>query len=392
MTERRAVAVVGAAVTKIGLQPDRTSVGLAGEALRDSLEDAGLSREDIDGVSVNLGYPLGDNYDRLTDELGLRVKFAAESWTHGRFTGSMFMQAARAIANNLADVVVCLNGLKWDLPPVRLDVPHIGDYSRYGMAGAADPAALSLRRYMHLYGADPDRLGRVVLTFRRHAALNPRAMFRDPLTWDDYLASPKLIDPLRELDRVSNLGLGTRASQAGISVILASANIAKTLRQPPVYVIGTQPMQAGPEEAYMSRPGLGLFMQTTSTFQPTANDMAVYRAAGLKPGDMDGFYPNDNFSPFAWFLLERFGHCRPGEAHEWVTEERIALDGELPMNSNGGHMSEGQTTGWGQLVEMVHQLRHTCGERQIKDAELLQWATVFGDSIILGNEPIASRS
>ena len=81
--------------------------------------------------------------------------------------------------------------------------------------------------------------------------------------------------------------------------------------------------------------------------------------------------------------LERFGFCPPGEAHRWIQDGRIELGGELPVNTNGGMMSEGDYTGYNHLVEITRQLRGECGERQVEDASAIQWATAIGDSLIL---------
>jgi acetyl-CoA acetyltransferase len=304
----------------------------------------------------------------------------------------MLTDAALAVTNDLADYVVCLGGVKWDLPSLGPDVPNTGDYRRYGMGGL-DNAAIAYQRYLHLSGGSGDRLGDVILTFRRHAGLNPAAMNREPLTREDYLNSPKLLDPLRALDTVSNSGKAVRQSQFGVCVIVGKADAAAALRQPPVHLVAAGGMRGGVEEAYLARPGLGIYAQTDrGTLAPTDDDLAVFEATGLKHSDMDGFYTYDNFAPFVWYALERYGYCGPGEAHSWVTEERISLGGELPVNTNGGHLSAGHTCGWGQIVEMARQLRHTCGDRQITDAQILHWATVYGESIVFANEPVKARA
>ena len=83
-------------------------------------------------------------------------------------------------------------------------------------------------------------------------------------------------------------------------------------------------------------------------------------------------------------MLERFGFCAPGEAADWVQNGRIELGGELPVNTSGGHLSEGQLNGWGQIFEIVTQLRGEAGGRQVEGVRLAQWATTIGDSIIFG--------
>jgi acetyl-CoA acetyltransferase len=386
-------AVVGIGMTPVGQYPERTAIGLAAEALGAALADSGLARDDIDGFVWNLGRPSGDDYDRTTEALGLRARFVSQTWTHGRFTGTVLVTAALVVINGLADVVVCLGGLKRGAPgfAAHYGTPPHGDVAHYGMGGFADEAALALQRYLHLYRADRERLSDVVLTFRRHATLNEYAMLREPLTIEHYLASPKLVDPLRELDCFPANEKGFPRADLGVCVIVARAEAARVLRQSPVFLLAAQGIQAGREETYFGRPGLGLFSQVASTFSPTPWDRSVYEQAGLSTKDVDGFYTYDAFSPLVWYALERFGHCAPGEAPRWAAAERISVEGTLPTNTNGGLLSEGHTAGWGHVVEMVRQLRHRAGARQIRDAAILQWASVFGDSVLLTNDPSSPR-
>jgi acetyl-CoA acetyltransferase len=93
----------------------------------------------------------------------------------------------------------------------------------------------------------------------------------------------------------------------------------------------------------------------------------------------------DCFSPMVLFSLERFGFCKPGEALDYIKDGRIELGGELPVNTSGGLLSEGHIVGWNLFIEMVRQLRHECGPRQVPDAKLLQYASFLGESIIFRN-------
>ena len=95
----------------------------------------------------------------------------------------------------------------------------------------------------------------------------------------------------------------------------------------------------------------------------------------------------DGFSPQILWTLERFGFCAPGAAAGWVADGRIELGGELPVNTSGGHLSEGHANGWGHTLEIVRQLRGQAGPRQIPGITVAQWATTLGDSIIYGSEP-----
>ncbi len=104
--------------------------------------------------------------------------------------------------------------------------------------------------------------------------------------------------------------------------------------------------------------------------------------AGVTQKDVDALYTYDAFSPLVWFVLERFGFCGLGEAAAWTQKGRIELHGELPMNTSGGLLSEAHVSGWNSIAEIVRQLRGECGERQVRGARVMQWATAWGDSTI----------
>jgi acetyl-CoA acetyltransferase len=112
----------------------------------------------------------------------------------------------------------------------------------------------------------------------------------------------------------------------------------------------------------------------------------VFREAGIVPADVDTLHCYDGFSPQVLWTLERFGFAPPGEAADWVQNGRIELGGELPVNTSGGHLSEGHSNGWGQTLEIVRQVRGEAGERQVTDCELALWATTFGDAILYSKQ------
>jgi acetyl-CoA acetyltransferase len=104
--------------------------------------------------------------------------------------------------------------------------------------------------------------------------------------------------------------------------------------------------------------------------------------ADMTPSDIGALFSYDAFSILPWIALERFGFCKPGEAAAFTQNGRIELGGGLPMNTNGGLLSEGHIMGWNHQVEIVRQLRRECGPRQIKDVAIIQWANAYGDSLI----------
>jgi len=140
---------------------------------------------------------------------------------------------------------------------------------------------------------------------------------------------------------------------------------------------------AGREEATGGRPGLGLHQQSDSAPASSPRDVTIYEMSGVDRSDVDALYTYDAMTSNVWMTLERFGFCKAGEAWQFVNTGAIAPGGSLPVNTNGGLLSEAHVSGWNHVCEMVRQLRGECGERQVPGAEILQWASNRGDSFIL---------
>ena len=384
IADRAAIAGIGA--SRFGRHLPESQLALGAAAFRAALEDAGLERRDVDGLAVNLGWPLGLDYDRIAEAFGLDVRYVNQTWTHGRFVTMSLQQAALAVATGLAEVVACVAvasftrerdilGGPGDFEGMREEGGTHGENPPYGLTAPAAGAALAYRRYMSLYGATTDALGEVAVTLRSHARRNPNAVMRKPMTRADHRASREVVAPLRLFDCCI-------VSDGAVVVLITSAERARDLRQPPVLISGMQGIRAGRDEFIFAPPGLGINQQRPGRVTPRPEDGDAYRMAGIERSDIDGLYTYDAFTPLVLFVLERFGFCAPGEAHAWVGDGRIALGGALPVNTSGGLMSEAHVSGWNSIAEIVRQLRGEAGERQIPDPRHLQWATVWGDSIV----------
>ena len=382
---RDRTAIVGVGTSRFVVKTPETPLRLATQAFKAALADAGLTRDDVDGLVINIGWPLGVDYDRFAEVCGLRIRFADQSWTHGRFVGPTLQHAAMAVASGLARVVACVCGVSFIQERGLLGGPGDFEGTReeggtheenpvYGLTAPAAGAALAARRYFALYGATSEQLAAVPIAFRKHAMLNPQAIMRTPLTLEDHQASRWVVEPLHLYDCciVSD----------GAAVVLVSAPHARDTRRPPIWIGGMQGMRAGRDEFLFAVPGLGIGYQRSFRYTPTEDELLVYRMAGVDQKDVDGLYTYDAFSPLVWFVLERFGFCGLGEAAAWTQKGRLELGGDLPMNTSGGLLSEAHVSGWNSIVEIVRQLRGECGERQVKDARVMQWATAWGDSTI----------
>ena len=376
MRDRTAVSGVG---LLLGKYPERTSLSLAVEAYDIALADAGLERKDVDGI-IQLSY--GYDYDRFLEAVGADVRYAYPGWSHGRFVAPMLQHAAMAVATGMAKAVAIVHGRRSKAYGQTADHemwrqglgPH-GESPAYGALGPAFGAAIAAQRYFHLYGGSNEDLAPIAMAFRKHAQLNPIAVRKEPMSREDYLKSRWIIEPLRLFDCCQN-------NDGGACIIVTSAERARDLRKPPVYISGMQGVHAGRQLHNLTLPGLGVAQQDVFPYRPTREDLYAYEMAGVTQKDIDALITYDAFSPLVLFALERFGFCGPGEAREFVKDGRIELGGELPINTGGGLLSEGHMIGWNLFIEAVRQLRHECGERQVKDAQVIQYGSFLGESVI----------
>ena len=379
-------AIVGVGTSAFSTRAEESPLTLAARAFKAALADAGLEPRAIDGLAINIGWPLGVDYDRFAEALGLEIRFADQTWTHGRFVGPTLQHAAMAVHTGLATCVACVCGVSFTQQRGLLGGPGDFEGTReeggtheenpvYGMTAPAAGAALSAQRYFALYGATSRQLAAIPVAFRKHAMLNPRAIMQKPLTVEEHQRSRHIIEPLHLYDCCP-------VSDGAACVLVTSIERGRDGAKPPVLIAGMQGMRAGLDEFLFAPRGLGIHQQRTFRFTPGPDELLVYRMAGVTQRDINGLYTYDAFSPLVLFTLERFGFCGPGEAAAWVQDGRIELGGELPMNTSGGLLSEAHVSGWNSIVEIVRQLRGEGGARQIADARVLQWGTCWGDSLI----------
>lgn len=379
-------AITGAGKSRFARDTGKSTVWQIADALRVALDDSGLERHDIDGLYVNGG---GD-FDKMAEQLGLRVRAANQFWLHGRMCGPTLQYAALTVAAGLARNIACVyaidisergggygGGRSHSWEEFREGGGAHGEMAYYGLTHPGSGAAMAWQRYKHRYGVGDEAIAHVAVNSRAHACLNPEAMMRKPMTLEDYYASRLVIEPLRLFDfAVVNDG--------AVCIIVSSAEQARDCRKPPVYIAGMQGLHAGRDEFVFAPPGLGMWQQPDEpTIQRSRQAQAM---AGITHDDVDLFLCLDSFSPLVVFALEEFGFCAPGEAAAWVAADHGRLGGRMPVNTHGGHLSEGMLGGWSHQVEAVRQLRHECGERQVANARIAQFAMGQGVSMIYSNE------
>jgi acetyl-CoA acetyltransferase len=356
--KRAAIAGVGASAQ--GKLPDDTPLSLATTAIRAALDDAGLTKDDVDGLLTMPGTtsPEGPkHYLTLGGSLGINPRIAGSLVGGGSTAGQLIEQAALAIDAGMASVVVCVfadtartGGSKFDAPAGRGD-----SWGIWGMFGNAANSAMTAQRHMALYGTTSEQLGWVAVTCRKHASMNENAVMREPMTLEDHQASRPIVDPLKKFDCCL-------ISDGAVAIIVTSPERARSAAKKPVYLWGMGQAHT-----------LQTFEHPEWWYLPHQREAIhdAYRMAGVGPRDIDVAQLYDNFTISVLLWLEHGGFVEPGESGPYVEAgERITFGGELPVNTAGGNLSESYMQGWLHVVEGVRQIRGECGERQVDGAEV----------------------
>jgi acetyl-CoA acetyltransferase len=370
----REVAIVGVGLTPQGKLPGSTNLSLETDAFSLALADSGLAKTDIDGLlsepgTTDMHWAL--DYLRLGRALGINPRYTGSFAMGGATAGNLVTLAAMAVHTGMADYVACCFGDAAKTGPKR-PLLAAGGYlgtetannAAWGAFGAATWSGFSASRHMALYGTTSEQLGEVAVAARGHAALNPAAMMRTPITLEDHQNSRPIVEPFRLLDCCL-------VSDGGACVIVTTTERARDLPHPVVTLAGL---------------GQGFVTQDHECeewwYGPHQRDAmtAAFTMAGLGPQDVDVAELYDNFTISVIMWLEHAGFCKPGEGGPFVEGGRIRLGGELPVNTHGGHLSAGHPQGWWTLIEAVEQLRGTSGPRQVPDAEV---ALVGGRGLVL---------
>src|SRR5438445_386587 len=358
LSGRTAIAGVGA--TAFGKLPGRSAWSLQAEAVRLALEDAGLHKDDVDGLLTEpqFGEPLMLHGHVLGRMLGLKTNYLSTKSIGGATAISLVQEAAMAIEGGLCEVAVCVFGdnAKTGLP-MLFGLAQMGrgqaDEIAFGMAGGAVMEARSAMRYMHEFKVTHEMLGSVAIAFRDHATRNPNAQYREPLTMEEYLAAPFVSEPFRRYDCAIT-------TDGAVAVVVTSAARARDLAKPPAYVGGIG------QGHHLD----GLKDPTHYThFAGARSSARAFDMAGVTTEDVDVAQLYDCFTSTVLITLEDYGFCKKGEAGPFALEGNLGLGGELPTNTSGGMLSEGDLTGWNRVAEGVGQIR---GEStsQVEGAEV----------------------
>ncbi|HZG83752.1 thiolase family protein [Paenibacillus sp.] len=346
-------AIAGLGITDMGRIYGKTATDFAAEAIKLALDDAGLKPTELDGLLVNSGVTNGIDIN-LMNELGMRdVKLMNHMNSYGSTAGAMVQFAAMACAAGMANAVACVFADAPLVPDVSTGSAYASAsgqgfqtlYSAYGMFGAASLYAMSARRHMELYGTKSEQFGAIAVSQREWALLNPKAQMKKPMTLADHQTSRMIAEPLRLFDCCL-------VSNGGVAVIVTSAERARSLKQPPVYVLGFGQGHPGGREDEDVRTGAYESGKTAMTM------------AGVTPNDIDVCEIYDCFTYTVLVTLEDYGFCGKGEGGSFVEGGRLGPGGSLPTNTGGGQLSSFYMWGMTPLSEAVIQARGQGGARQ----------------------------
>jgi len=364
------VAIVGIGATEFSKDSGRSEIQMACEAIKAAVDDAGLNVADIDGI-VKFTMDYTDEM-HIASSLGIpNLKYCGECGLGGGASCATIVHAATAIAAGVVDCVVCYrtmnerSGRRYGRVPGAEQVmtapnAHFGSIMAFGFATPPSWVAMFATRYMHEFGATAEQLGWVSVVCREYACKNPNAMFYGrPITLQDYLESRMIVEPLRLYDCCVD-------TDGAVAIILTTAEKAKDLKQRPAYILGTTQGIATQGEMMTSyyRPMISILPESWYAGQE------LWRVTGLSPKDVDVAQFYDAFTPLIPMQLEEYGFCGVGEGCAFCEGgDRIRVDGEIPCNTSGGHLSEAYIHGMNLIAEGVRQIRGT-STSQVKDAEI----------------------
>jgi acetyl-CoA acetyltransferase len=358
MSLKNKVAIAGVGASPQGRLPGSTPLTLGVEAFKRALDDAGIRKDQIDGLLTMPGTTSPEaslNYLRMGETLGIDPKYTGSMTMGGGTAGALVQMAAMAIHAGLATTVACVFGDTAKTGGSKFNrASGWGDsWGIWGMFAAAANSAIAASRHMALYGTTSRHLGEVAVACRKHASMNPEAVMREPITIEDHQNSRWVVEPFHLLDCCL-------ISDGAVCVIVTSAERARDMKKPPVLI-------AGMGQAYTTQN----MEREDWWYVPHQKDALnrAYAMAGVGPKDIDVAQLYDNFTMSVLLWLEHAGFCGVGEAGPFVEGGRIQLGGELPVNTAGGNLSESYMEGWLHIVEGVRQIRGECGERQVAGAE-----------------------
>jgi acetyl-CoA acetyltransferase len=385
ITLKDQAAIVGIGQTEFSKNSGRSDLQLACEAVRNAIADAGLRPSQIDGMTT-FTMDLSDDIE-IARSVGIGgLTFQSQIPHGGGAALGVLQQAAMAVATGAAKYVVCYrdlngrsgqrysSGVSGNL--ITSDSIHWSWYIPSGLMTPTSWVAMVTQRYMHETGTTSADLGQVAVSTRKHAVVNPDAIFyKRPLTLEEHQASRMIVDPLRLYDCCLE-------TDGACACIVTTPERARDLAQPAA-LINAVAQGAGPDQESMTS-----FYRPDITELPELGIVArqLYEVSGLKPADIDAAILYDAFTAIVLFQLEAYGFCKRGEAKDFVKNGNIEVGGRLPVNTHGGQLSEAYIHGMNGVNEGVRLIRGTSRNQPAKADHVLVTAGVGvpSSAMILG--------
>lgn len=367
------IVIAGYAETKIVSRGGRSAYDLAGEAFAALLQQSGIPKSEIDGLSATI--PLSEASNpfyafHLAEAIGLTPTWLNAGAMGGCSVTGGVARAASAIRDRQCRLALVLSA---DAPSTAWRANYGAYRAEFqdppGVQGPPASFGLLMSRYDHQYGLDPHAPGKIAITQRAHAVDNPNALekFRKPLTMDDYLSSRIVADPLRLLDSVmfcdgANAFLVTTEENARAHGIRKMVHVRAYAE-----IANYRGDEACPDI-------------TDNGFRKIAPEL--FRRAGLAPQDIRMFQPYDDFTIAVLMQLEAFGFCTLGKGSEYVMNTDLSFRGALPLNTGGGQLSAGQPGLAGGGLNLAEATRQMFGEAAGRQVSNPSTALVTGIGVI----------
>jgi len=368
--------------------PQYSATQLYVRAAKLAIEDAGISKGDVDGLITCASWaePYLYHAEMIAEYMQIFPRYCMGAPAGGGTTLAMMHHAASAIVTGMCNTVLVtmadsqVSGLSRDKAVEMMSTAGHPQFERpYGPPIPAFYALLA-RAHEHAYGTTAEQRAAVAFACRKHASMNPAAQMRKPISIEDVLASRMIADPLHLLDC-------SLVSDGGAAFIMTSAERARDFKHKPIYLLG---VGEGHSHEHVTQA-----LNLTASAAREAGERA-YAMAGLGPGAVDVAELYDCFTPVVIIELEDLGFCAKGEGGGFVEGGRIELGGELPVNTHGGllsHCHPGHPGSMFSITEAIRQLRGSCGPRQVEAAKI---ALVHGQggimsthcTAIFGSEPV----
>jgi acetyl-CoA C-acetyltransferase len=382
-----------AAIAGVGeFKPSRytegaTTLGMLVEVAREAIADAGLEMGEVDGL-ITEGFSEAPMFApaTLVEYMGIDARFA-EVVDHGGATGAgMVLRAAAAISAGLCETVVCTTAARRERRSTegpkrsastgwagrRSDRTPYSEFEvPFGAIGANYGYAMIANRYIYEYGVTPEQLAKIAVAQRYNACHNPNALFfGQPISVEDVLNSPVIVDPLHMLEIVMPVA-------GAAAVVVTSAKKARKLKHPPAYILG-----AGEHTTHRSI----TYAPDLTSSAITAAAETAFKMAGVRRKDIDLASIYDCYTITVLISLEDAGFAKKGRGGAFVDEHNLQFDGDFPLNPHGGQLSFGQAGiagGMSHVTEAARQIMGRAKGRQVKKCEL---AFVNGNGGIMSEQ------